>query len=144
MHDKDLMKCSDFHTEIPMDEKIYFDDNIEIHHIFPKAWCEREGGIKSDKYNSIINKTPLSASTNRKIGGQAPSKYLLRIQEDAQIDDAAMDKILASHFICAGALRADDFESFFKARKEALLEAIEKAMGKKVIREVADPPDTGA
>jgi len=144
MHDKDLMKCSDFHTEIPMDEKIYFDDNIEIHHIFPKAWCERDGGIKSDKYNSIINKTPLSASTNRKIGGQAPSKYLLRIQEDAQIDDAAMDKILASHFICAGALRADDFKSFFKARKEALLEAIEKAMGKKVIRKVADPPDTGA
>ena len=81
MHERNGMRCSDFRTEIPIDEKIYFDDNIDIHHIFPKAWCDRQG-IKSNEYNSIINKITLSASTNRKIGGHAPSEHLLRIQRE--------------------------------------------------------------
>ena len=134
MHERRDMKCSDFRTEIPIDEKIYFDDNIDIHHIFPKKWCDRQG-IEPNEYNSIINKTPLSASTNRKIGGRAPSEYLSKIQEDAGIDNTAMDKILASHLISADALRADDFSGFCEARKDALSKAIAKAMGKSVNRE---------
>ena len=133
MHERKGMKCSDFRTQIPIDEKIYFDDNIDIHHIFPKAWCERQG-IKPNDYNSIINKTALSASTNRNIGGRAPSEYLSRIQEESGIDDTAMDKILASHLISAEALRADKFWIFYEARKEALLSAIEEAMGKSINR----------
>ena len=134
MHERRGMKCSDFRTETPIDEKIYFDDNIDIHHIFPKKWCDRQG-IEPNEYNSIINKTPLSASTNRKIGGRAPSEYLSKIQEDAGIDNTAMDKILASHLISADALRADDFSGFCEARKNALSKAIAKAMGKSVNRE---------
>ena len=49
-----------------------------------------------------------------------------------------MDEILASHLISSGTLRRNDFYGFFQARKEALLKAIEKAMGKKVIRENAE------
>ena len=138
MHDRKTMKCSDFRTAVPIDEKIYFDDNIDIHHIFPKAWCEKQD-IKPNEYNSIINKTALAASTNRKIGSDAPSEYLSRIQNEAQIRQTTMDDILASHLICPNTLRNDDFCGFFKSRKEALLEAIEKAMGKKVIREGDDP-----
>lgn len=82
--------------------------------------------------------------TVRKIEGKAPSAYLPEMQKEAEIDTAKMNEILDSHLISAEFLRADDFRGFFKARKEALLEAIEKAMGKKIIREVADPPDTGA
>lgn len=134
MHDRGAMKCSDFRTGVPIDEKVFFEDNINIHHIFPKAWCEKEG-IESNVYNSIINKTAISARTNQKIGGRAPSKYLQRIQEEAGIDNVKMDEILASHLIYADALRTDDFWSFFENRKKALLDAIEKAMGKKIIRE---------
>ena len=141
MHDRKTMKCSDFRTEIPIDEKIYFDDNIDIHHIFPKAWCERQP-ITPHEYNSIINKTALSASTNRKIGGNAPSEYLEKIQEEAEIEIPKMDEILNSHLIRPNTLRANDFRGFFEARKEALLEAIEKAMGKKVIRDGEDSSDT--
>ncbi len=141
MHEKKEMKCSDFRTGIPIDEKVYFDDNIDIHHIFPKAWCEKHG-IKPDDYNSIINKTALSAGTNRKIGGSAPSKYLLKIQEEAGIDTANMDKILDAHFICPNTLRSDDFPVFFKTRKEALVKVIEEAMDKPVIREGDDLTDT--
>ena len=121
----------------------FFDENIDIHHIFPRAWCKKEG-IEPHIYNSIINKTALSARANRKIGGRAPSEYLPRIQEEAGIDNAAMDNILASHLIYPNTLRNDDFRGFFEARKEALLETIEKAMGKKVIREDEDTSNTSA
>ena len=56
-----------------------------------------------------------------------------------------MDEILTSHLISADALCADDFQSFYEARKELLINAIETAMGKKVIQEneddVPDLPD---
>lgn len=142
MHDRETIKCSDFRTGIPIDEKIFFEDNINIHHIFPIAWCRRHN-IKPDDYNSIINKTAISARTNQKIGGRAPSEYLQRIQEEAGIDNVKMDEILASHLISADALRANDFWSFFEARKKVLLEVIEKAMGKKITseRDLPDLPD---
>ena len=41
--------------------------------IFPIAWCEKKGISKSD-YNCIVNKTPLSARTNRIVGGDPPSE----------------------------------------------------------------------
>lgn len=120
--------CRDFLTGSSVDEQISSGSSIDIHHIFPRDWC-RNQGIEPKVCNSIINKTALSASTNRKIGGRPPSEYLPEIQEES------MNKILTSHLISADALQADDFWSFFEARKEAILGSIEKAMGKKVIRE---------
>ena len=116
-----------------VEEHIFFDDNIDIHHIFPQAWC-KEQEIESDIFNIIINKTALSASTNRSIGGQAPSSYLKELQQDAGINTAQMDEILESHRIPAHALREDDFGEFFKIRGEKLLQAIESAMGKNIPR----------
>ena len=125
MHDRG---ASDFRTGYPIDEKIFFDDRIDIHHIFPRAWCESKG-IAPHDYNSIINKTAISARTNQQIGGRAPSEYLPRVEEEAEIDKGEMDKRLAAHLISTDALRADDFWSFFEARKEALFRVIQKAMG---------------
>lgn len=107
---------------------------IDIHHIFPKKWCE-DKKIPAKIFNSIINKTAISYKANRKIGGRAPSVYLKQIQNDSavQIDDNAMDEILGSHLVEPGLLRTDDFDNFYKARKQALLEIIENAMGKKAI-----------
>ena len=143
MHDRTAMKCCDFRTRVPIDEKIFFEDQIDIHHIFPKKWCQnRNPNIESKVFNSIVNKTAIAARTNRKIGGNAPSEYLPRIQNEAGMDSAKMDEILASHLIYADALRTDDFDRFFEARKEALLNAIEKVMGEnKVVRDSDDQSD---
>ena len=119
--------CLDFLTGMPLESQTFFEDNIDIHHIFPKKWCN-EKGIKPDVYDSIINKTALSASTNRIIGGHAPSVYLPRIQEKARINDSKMDGILESHLICPEALRNNDFEGFFHKRETALLNVVKKAM----------------
>ncbi|HCB00557.1 MAG TPA: hypothetical protein DEP22_11695, partial [Porphyromonadaceae bacterium] len=49
-----------------IDISTYFSESIDIHHIFPVAWCEKnKNTISRDEYDSIINKTPLSGRTNR-------------------------------------------------------------------------------
>jgi hypothetical protein len=103
---------------------------LDIHHIFPQDWCEKQG-IKRDTYNSIINKTPISYKANRKIGGHAPSLYLRKLQDEktVQLSDLEMNALVSSHGIDATALRADDFEQHYQARKLALLALIRHAMG---------------
>jgi len=133
----------DFISGEPIDITSYFFEKIDIHHIFPEEWCKRQG-ISSDLYNSIINKTPLSARTNRIIQGHAPSKYLERIQKQAGYDTLKMDEVLRSHVIEPTLLRSDDFTGFFEIRKEAILTRIELAMGKPVAREVTEYIENGA
>lgn len=114
-------------------DKLDHDDmmSLDIHHIFPEDWCKKQG-IASATFNSIVNKTPISYKANRKIGGVAPSQYLTKLQAEKLVglDDAAMDQILQSHQIPANFLRADDFHSFYAARKALLLQLVERAMGK--------------
>lgn len=106
---------------------------LDIHHIFPKAWCENQD-IKPAVYNSIINKTPISYKANRMIGGNAPSIYLEKLQNHQQvgIDNEAMNSILATHLISGEMLRQDDFDAFMECRHQALLKLVEKAIGKQV------------
>ena len=113
---------------------------LDIHHIFPRAWCEDQG-IPPKVFDTVVNKTPISYKANRKIGGHAPSEYLRRIQqhENVQLDDPDMDRILESHCIPADRLREDDFEGFMAERRRRLLQLIGKAMGKQVtVAELAE------
>ena len=106
---------------------------LEIHHIFPRTWCEKQG-ISRDRYDSILNKTPISSKANRMIGGEAPSRYLSKIQQDEQVrlSPSEMDKLLASHAISPDLLRQDDFEGFLEDRRKQLSKLVEQAMGKRV------------
>ena len=136
--------AEDFRSGQPFDQTVFFDENVDIHHIFPEAWC-KSNQIKPETYNSIVNKTPLSARTNRILGGSAPSSYLGRIEKGSAANPAIgqerLDAILASHEIDPALLRSDDFDAFMKARRERLLLLIEKAMGKLAVRENVAPPD---
>ncbi len=127
----------DFRTGEPVDAQVYFDDKIDIHHVFPKNWCKTQG-IGAGHYESIVNKTPLAARTNRIISDKAPSAYLSGIQKSAGISEARMDEILSSHVIEPSSLRADDFDAFFKVREQVLLERIEKAMDKAIVHDVTE------
>lgn len=115
---------------------------LDIHHIFPKAWCEAKG-IKPAIYNSVINKTAISYKANRMIGGKAPSTYLKSVQEHTQVQmaDDAMNAILESHFITPQTMREDDFEQFFTLRQQSLLSIVAQAMGKQTDMVVALPDD---
>lgn len=119
--------------------KDWHEYRLDIHHVFPKQWCKAQG-IPSSRYNSILNKTPISYKANRMIGGKAPSEYLQQLQthEHVQLDDADMDAILATHSINPHTLRVNDFDAFMHDRRQQLLKKIEAAMGKSIV--VSDEP----
>lgn len=62
-----------------LDETDWEECRLDIHHVFPKNWCESQG-IPPARYNSILNKTPISYKANRMIGGKPPSAYLQQLQ----------------------------------------------------------------
>jgi hypothetical protein len=78
-------------------------------------------------------KTPLSAKTNRQIGGNSPSQYLGKIQKASGITPERMDQILQSHLVEPKATRKDGFDAFFAACTSAILDRIEAVMGKPVM-----------
>ena len=129
--------CRDFRTGDTITMQTFFDDSVDIHHIFPQAWCIA-AKIDSNAYNSIINKTAISARTNRIIGGQAPSKYLSKIEADARLSQDELSAILETHGIAPSLLYGDNFEGFFAQRGRALVALIEQAMGKTVAQEGAE------
>lgn len=106
---------------------------LDIHHIFPIKWCE-DRDIDPKIYNCILNKTSISYKANRKIGGDAPSVYLQKIQNEKQVSlsDDEMDKLLSSHSLSPDLLRNDDFDAFISDRQVQLIELISKAMGKDI------------
>lgn len=126
--------CCDFISGKPTDLMTFFNDKIDIHHVFPQDWC-KAAGIPPSVYNSVVNKTPLSRASNIAISGDAPSVYLRRIERKHGLAAAPLDKILRTHLIEPEHLRADDFDTFFNTRIKALSELISEAMGKPVVEE---------
>lgn len=123
--------CKDFLSGETVEEQSVFNQDRDVHHIFPQRWCEQHR-INSLVYNCIINKTVLSSRTNRKIGGHSPSRYLKDLEKAAGISEQQMDEILETHCITPGYLRADDFHSFIRSRAELLIKQVEEAMGKSI------------
>ena len=117
----------------------YFDESIDIHHIFPQKWCG-EHGIEPARCDSIVNKTPLTARTNRSIGGRAPAEYLARITADGVPRDV-LDGYLRSHLIDPAHVWSDDFDRHFRARQSTLLDAIRIVMGKPIGSDDVEEPD---
>lgn len=75
---------------------------------------------------------PLTARTNRVIGGRAPSDYLERLANSAKVDRDTISKHVSTHLADAGVMAQDDFEAFFAARARALLDQIASATGKAI------------
>ena len=143
--------AKDFRSGQGYDLAVFFDEGVDIHHIFPQAWCESQK-IDVKVYDTVINKTPLSYRTNRIIGGVAPSKYLSKLEQgknttEGQIEyppitRAVLDSYLTSHGISPTLLRADDFDAFMKERRKVLLALIATATGHPVV-EVTESPEEG-
>lgn len=109
----------------------YFDLAIDIHHIFPRTYCEKSG-YSRHLWNSSVNKTPLSSRTNRLLGGKAPSTYLTSLEKSYGHTADRLDEILRTHQLEPGLLRSDAFDEFIWVRATRLLNLIEDAMGKTV------------
>ena len=116
------LSYADFHTK-----------PIDIHHIFPRRWCEKDANptIPRGLVDSIINKTPIDRYTNHMLGGRAPSKYLPILRES--IDNAKLERILNAHWINPERLENDDFGHCFVERGQEMLDLISRTMRKPTI-----------
>lgn len=108
---------------------------VDIHHIFPQKWCN-DHGIDDERRESIVNKTAISASTNRTILGAAPSSYMQLIERKAQVNSERLNELVEAHLVPADLLRSDSFDAYFVERRERLCALVERAMGKAVPRDV--------
>jgi hypothetical protein len=105
-------------------------DDLDDHHIVPDSWGKKHN--KDELINSILNRTPLTADTNRHvINGRLPNAYLPELIE--QNGNARVRAILESHFISPNALDIllrnpfgpSDFEAFITERQRTFQDAIE-------------------
>ena len=124
--------AADWRSAKPLTFATINDENIDIHHIFPVAWCRRaDPEVPGHLYDSVINKTPIDALTNRIIGGKAPSLYLPRLRQD--IDAEKLHGILKSHWIDPKLLERDLFGDCFVERGQEMLDLINRTLGKPTV-----------
>ncbi|QDU09641.1 DUF262 domain-containing protein [Gimesia aquarii] len=116
-------------------------DDLDDHHIVPTSWGAKN--LSGESVHTILNRTPLSAETNRHvINDQLPNEYLPQMIKSN--GETTVRAILESHFISpvsqAILLRdpftPDDFEEFIAERQKTLQEAIENLL----IKERLDLP----
>jgi hypothetical protein len=132
--------CLDWLRREPMNLATFLDYQVDIHHVFPKDWCNKNN-IAPAQRESIVNKTAISAATNRSIGGRSPKDYVPSLSTRAGLDKQEMDRIVSTHLIDPADLRSGDFPAYFRHRSEALLQLISAAMGKEALRD--DPEGEG-
>jgi hypothetical protein len=112
--------------------------DLDDHHIIPasKAGALGVGSL----IHSILNRTPLTAETNRHvIRDRLPNAYLPELIQ--QSGESAVRGVLESHFISPAALAillrtpftSVDYEAFIAERQRTLLEAIENLLIKERI-----------
>lgn len=119
----------DFMSGNKMNVATYLEESTDIHHIFPQNYCAAR--YDSLKWNSVVNKTPIYAGTNRSIGGRAPSEYI-RTMYNKGLNEAQIREAITSHKISYDLLALDDFEGFIVDRATRLLDCIELATGKSI------------
>lgn len=116
-------------------------DDLDDHHIVPVSWATKN--LKAGMVHTILNRTPLTAETNRHvICERLPNVYLPELI--ANNGAKAVRAILESHFISPAAeaillrdpFTAEDFEAFIAERQRTLQEAIENLL----IKERLDLP----
>ncbi len=120
-------QAADWITAEPLSFATFDNSNIDIHHIFPVAWCQGQQ-LPRHLFDSIINKTPVDAHTNRVMGGRAPSHYLSRLRDNLR--DGKLEELLKSHWLDIRNLESDDFRASFVERAQEILELIGRAMGR--------------
>lgn len=110
-------------------ESITF-SRLEDHHIFPRSWLRKNhtetnlDGSLTALHNTIVNRTLISAETNRAISSKSPGDYL---HDDSIIAQDKVREILQRHFIDDGSLQAleqNEYEQFLLQRQSAILTRI--------------------
>ncbi len=108
--------------------------DLDDHHIVPVSWG---GNLSGDAVHTILNRTPLTAETNRHvIKDRLPNEYLPELIESN--GESTVRATLESHFISPAAqaillrdpFTSEDFDAFIAERQRTLQDAIENLLVK--------------
>lgn len=112
--------------------------DLDDHHIVPAS--KATGDLKGINVHTILNRTPLTAETNRQvINDQLPNDYLPQLMANNR--ENHVRAMMESHFISPVALAilqrkpftTSDYEEFISERQRTILEAIENLLIKERI-----------
>ncbi|NET42538.1 DUF262 domain-containing protein [Okeania sp. SIO2B3] len=103
-------------TNISLEDVLCQGNRHEFHHIFPKAYLEKNG-YKSDEINCLANISMLSRADNNKIKDNPPSEY----RSQMPTDDSTLKKILGTH-LCSQEMFSDDYDKFISMRADLLMQ----------------------
>lgn len=100
--------------------------DLEIHHLFPKAWLQKNGVTSPREYNQVANMGLLEWSSNIAVSDDAPADYAPRLEERMGWSDAEAAEAYHLH-----ALPEEwwdlDYEDFLHQRRELMAEVIREA-----------------
>lgn len=116
--------------------------NLEDHHIYPRAYLKRHGITDRSLVNTIVNRTLISDETNRLIRDKAPADYLA----DANVfPDGLTEGPLQPHYVDSDARAAMErsgeldshsvsrtYEQFRAAREAIILDEVRRVTGVKL------------
>lgn len=107
--------------------------DLDDHHIIPASWGKDH--MEGNLIHTILNRTPLTATTNREvINDRLPNEYLPELIKAN--GERTIHTILESHFISPSAqeillrdpFTADDFQLFIAERQRTIQEAIDQLL----------------
>ena len=119
----------DFHTKGVISGAVMRDENVDDHHVFPRAFLKKQQ-TRARLMDCVLNRTLIDRATNRIIADRAPSLYMHEMR--ASFGDALLDEILATHLLPGGAdspLLRNAFTAFLKWRQNAIWREIQRVTG---------------
>jgi hypothetical protein len=130
--------ASDFHHGHALTSASIAAQNVDDHHLFPRAFLNPSGSepaFPTQLVDCILNRTLIDANTNQRIGKRPPHEYLAEIQ--AELDGAGSDvfeRALSSHLLPAD-------EAFLDWRAKRIVEEMTALTGVEIPapRPVASP-----
>lgn len=113
---------------------------LQDHHIFPKAFLKRHGIEKRVDVNTIANRTLISNETNGKIKDKAPADYVndseifpsgarLDLLEPHFVDDEVLAILQAAREDLPDTEVADLLRGFAQGRQAAMIDEIRRVCG---------------
>ena len=118
-------------------------DDLDDHHIVTLDWGNKNLKDQNTSIHTILNRTPLTSDTNRRIiNSDLPNEYLPEMIETNGREK--VERIMETHFISSAAIdillrnpfTPDDFEEFITERENTLKASIDNL----IIKERITPP----
>jgi len=125
----------DLCTGQTINEKLFFSDEVELRHIFPKSWLRKNQRKTDVDFDSILNLAPITITAAKHMGSVGPREYLYRLRKDLGVHVADVQTRIASHMLSYPDLESEAYNITMNKRRSEIIRMIESAMGKAVARE---------